>query len=183
MTVAGLAPERVRRLVLAAPVNPWSAHGKQLASFLSNPFIAPLFLLLAPHLRVLHDFYFRRLFGETRRIRPGTLEGYMAPLRRPEVLKHKLNLLRTWKHDLEELEAIIARIADIPTLLIWGSEDAAVSTASAPELKKRFRRSRLIMLEGVGHLPYEETPSDFNRVVAEFLQGAHCVMPPNHNFR
>jgi pimeloyl-ACP methyl ester carboxylesterase len=26
------------------------------------------------------------------------------------------------------------------------------------------------MLKGVGHLPYEEVPEEFNRVVAEFLE-------------
>jgi pimeloyl-ACP methyl ester carboxylesterase len=26
------------------------------------------------------------------------------------------------------------------------------------------------MLEGVGHLPYEETPEEFNRAVSSFLE-------------
>src|ERR1700733_4456924 len=36
MMTAALAPERVRSLILVAPVNPWSAHGRRLAPFLSS---------------------------------------------------------------------------------------------------------------------------------------------------
>jgi pimeloyl-ACP methyl ester carboxylesterase len=31
------------------------------------------------------------------------------------------------------------------------------------------------MLEGVGHLPYEEIPEEFNRLVAEYLSGEHLL--------
>ena len=33
MRAAAIAPERVRRLILVDPVNPWSAHGKRLTAF------------------------------------------------------------------------------------------------------------------------------------------------------
>ena len=62
-----------------------------------------------------------------------------------------------------------ARIAHIPTLLIWGSLDTAVDPASAAQLKQHFKDCRLVMFEGAGHLPYEEVPEEFNRAVAEFL--------------
>src|SRR6202049_4884048 len=46
MMLAALEPDRVRRLILVDPVNPWSAHGKRLTAFLSSIVIAPLFLNL-----------------------------------------------------------------------------------------------------------------------------------------
>jgi pimeloyl-ACP methyl ester carboxylesterase len=169
MMLAALAPERVRRLLLVAPVNPWSAHGKLLAPVLCNPMIAPLVLRLLPRLGMLHEFYFRRLFGDTRRIRPGTLEGYMEPLLRRGSLAHTMCVLRTWNRDLKELRSMLPHIAHIPTLLLWGSQDAAVNPVSAQELKRHFRDCQLLMLQGTGHLPYEEAPQEFNRAVAEFL--------------
>jgi pimeloyl-ACP methyl ester carboxylesterase len=30
------------------------------------------------------------------------------------------------------------------------------------------------MLKGVGHLPYEEVPDEFNRVVVNFLANGHA---------
>jgi pimeloyl-ACP methyl ester carboxylesterase len=169
MMAAALAPQRVRRLVLVAPANPWSVHGRVLIPFLGSPAVAPVFLLLAPRLPILQEFYFRRLFGDTRRIRPGTLEGYLAPLRTHGSFEYGLSVLRTWKQDMMQLQTAIPRIAHIPTLLIWGDRDAAVDPASAYHLKAQFQSCRLLMLEGVGHLPYEEVPEEFNRAVAMFL--------------
>jgi pimeloyl-ACP methyl ester carboxylesterase len=169
MMAAALAPQRVRRLILVAPANPWSTHGRFLIPFLSSRAVAPVFLQLAPRLRILQEFYFRRLFGDTRRIRPGTLEGYLVPLRTRASFEYGLSVIRTWKQDMRELQAAIPRIAHIPTLLIWGDRDAAVDPASAHRLQAQFENCRLLMLEGVGHLPYEEVPEDFNRAVAVCL--------------
>jgi pimeloyl-ACP methyl ester carboxylesterase len=169
MKAAALAPSRVRRLILVAPVNPWSAHGKGVSWLLSRRLVTALFLQLGPRIRVLDEFYLRRVFGDPRRIPPDSLDGYRAPLVRPGFFEYPLNVLRSWNRDLQELKSILPRIAHIPTLLIWGSLDAAVDPASAASLKKHFNNGRLLTMEGVGHLPYEEVPEEFNRAVSEFL--------------
>jgi pimeloyl-ACP methyl ester carboxylesterase len=169
MMAATLAPQRVRRLVLVAPANPWSAHGRFLIPFLNNPAVGHAFLKLAPRFRLMQEFFFRRLFGDTRRIRAGTLEGYLAPMRTRGSFEYALSVIRSWKQDMRNLQAAIPIIAHIPTLLIWGDRDAAVEPASANRLKAQFHNCRLLMMEGVGHLPYEEVPEEFNRAVALFL--------------
>jgi pimeloyl-ACP methyl ester carboxylesterase len=169
MMAAALAPDRFRRLILVAPVNPWSLHGQHLVGFLSNPLVAPLFLNLAPRVRILDGFYHRRMFGDPRRIPPDSLEGYRKPMRIPGSYEYGLAVLRSWNRDLRELESVLPRIAHIPTLLIWGSLDSAVDSAAAAQLKQRFRQCRVMMFDGVGHLPYEEVPEEFNRAVAGFL--------------
>lgn len=172
MTAAALAPNRIRRLILVDPVNPWSAHGKRLTAFLSSPLIAPLFVNLAPRVRIMDEFYLRRMFGDPRRIPPGSLEGYRKPMRIPGSFEYGLAVARTWNGDLRELELVLPRIAHLPTLLIWGSLDRLVDPASAAQLKQVFRNCRLVMFEGAGHLPYEEVPEEFNRAVAEFLSAS-----------
>lgn len=169
MMAAALAPDRVRRLILVAPVNPWSAHGKWLAPFLSSRPICWLFHALALGLGMAHGIFLRRLYGDARRIPPGTLEGYSAPLRIPGALRYGLGVLRSWNNDLRELQSVLPRIAHLPTLLIWGSADAAVAPRSATPLCRQFRDCRSLVFEGVGHLPYEEDPQEFNRAVVEFL--------------
>jgi pimeloyl-ACP methyl ester carboxylesterase len=169
MLAASLAPDRFRKLILVDPVNPWSAHGKRLTAFLSNPLIAVLFSNLTPHLRSVHEFYHRRMFGDAQRIPPDSLEGYRKPMRIPGSYEYALSVARSWNDDLKELESALPRIANIPTLLIWGSKDTAVDPASATQLKKYFRDCRLAIFDGVGHLPYEEAPDEFNRAVIEFL--------------
>ena len=169
MMAAALAPQRVRRLVLVAPANPWSAHGRWLIPILTNRRIAPIFLWLAPQSPVLQAFFFRRLFGDPRRIRPGTLEGYLAPMRTRGSFQYGLSVIRTWKQDMRKLQTAIPGIAHIPVLLIWGDRDRAVEPESACRLQAQFQNCRLLMLAGVGHLPYEEVPAEFNRTVALFL--------------
>jgi pimeloyl-ACP methyl ester carboxylesterase len=170
MMAAAIAPERVRRLILVNPVNPWSARGQWRANFLSSRPITPLLLRLAPHLTFTHGIILRRLFGDPRRIRPGTLEGYSAPFALPGAFINTLAVLRSWNRDLQQLKSTLPRINHIPTLMVWGSADRAVSPESAHELLKQFQNCRLVMLKGVGHLPYEEVPEEFNRTVAEFLK-------------
>jgi pimeloyl-ACP methyl ester carboxylesterase len=169
MMLAALASKRIRRLILVDPVNPWSAHGKHLSVLLSNPVVAPMFLTLAPRVRILDEFYHRRMFGDPRRIPPDSLEGYRKPMRIPGSYEYGLAVLRSWNRDLRELESVLPLIADIPTLLTWGTLDTAVDPASAQQLQQRFRDCRLLKFEGVGHLPYEEAPEEFNRAVIAFL--------------
>ena len=170
MMAAAIAPERVRRLILVNPVNPWSVRGQWRANFLSSRPITPLFLRLAPHLTLTHGIILRRLFGDPRRIRPGTLEGYSAPFALPGAFINTLAVLRSWNRDLQQLQSTLPQINHIPTLMVWGSADRAVRPESAHELLKQFENCRLVMLKGVGHLPYEEVPEEFNRAVAEFLK-------------
>ncbi len=169
MLAASLAPQRVKRLVLVAPVNPWSAHGIWLASFLSSPLIAPVLLYMAPRAEFTHRLFLHRVFGDPRRIAPGTLEGYSAPMRIPHSFEYGVNVLRNWRTGLEDLSRALPAIREIPALLLWGDLDPAVAPASAEYLRRHFTNSRLVMLRGVGHLPYEEVPDVFNQAVVEFL--------------
>jgi pimeloyl-ACP methyl ester carboxylesterase len=169
MMAAALAPERFRRLVLVAPVNPWSRRGAWMARFLSSRPVAPIFLRLIPYLEFTHAYLLRRLYGDPRRIRPGTLEGYDAPFAIPGLFEYSLRILRTWDGDLDQLRSLLPRIAHIPTLLLWGSVDPAVTPASAVPLSKQFEICQVEFFDGVGHLPYEEVPEEFNHAVAEFL--------------
>jgi pimeloyl-ACP methyl ester carboxylesterase len=160
---------RVRRLVLVAPVNPYSAHGRLLAPFIGSKFGTALFRLTSGHMRFSYPYWHARMYGDRRRIPPGTLEGYMAPLAKPGLFEHALSIVRTWSEDLRELEASLPKLARIPTFLMWGGKDSAVYASSAAPLAKWFRNSRSIVFPGIGHLPYEECPEEFNRALIEFL--------------
>jgi pimeloyl-ACP methyl ester carboxylesterase len=172
MMAAALAPERVQRLILVAPANPWSTHGKGWAPFLTSKPMSWLILRLGPELEVAHDLVLRRLYADRVRMRPGTLAGYSAPLRIPGAFKYWLDVMRTWNRDLEDLQSAMPRIAHIPTLLLWGDKDTAVDPNSAAELGRQFTHCRVELFEGVGHLPYEEAPERFNSSMMNFLSGS-----------
>jgi pimeloyl-ACP methyl ester carboxylesterase len=170
MVAASLAPSMISRLVLVAPVNPWSAHGKVIAPFLSNPVIAWLFLRIYPFLQATQGRFIRRVFGGAHSIPPDSIAGYSAILRRPGVLAHALQILRTWNADIRYLEKILPSIRRVPVRLIWGERDGAAYLNSASKLCENFECSDLVTFKGVGHLPYEEVPNEFADAVLKFLQ-------------
>jgi len=163
---------RLQRLVLVAPVNPWSPHGKRFAPFLGSPFGSMLFRNTIARWRSLDYLWLRRMFGDGSRIPPDSLEGYRIPVVKNRSLAHGSRVVRNWTADLAELEAALPKIRDYPTLLIWGTKDRAVHFQSAEPLRRNFRDARLVAFEGVGHLPYEEAPEEFNRALVDFLIGA-----------
>jgi len=162
---------RVRKLILVAPANPWSAHGRELAAFVSGSLISNVVTWGLQNLKFTYGFILRRLYGDPRRIAPGTLEGYSRPYARAGSFRYPMQILCTWNRDLDELERAIPSI-DVPVLLIWGSRDTAVFPDSAPTLASRLRTCELLMFSGVGHLPYEEVPGEFNDAVIKFLHSA-----------
>jgi pimeloyl-ACP methyl ester carboxylesterase len=163
------SPVRLNRLVLVAPANPYSSHGHWLAPFLGTRFGAALFRLTIPRMPFLFPYGHGRMYGSRSNIPPGTLEGYMAPLAVPGLFEHGLNIVRTWKRDLAELATVLPKLASVPTLLMWGSVDPAVYASSARRLEQFFPNSQTLIFPGVGHLPYEECPQEFNRALIEFL--------------
>ena len=45
-----------------------------------------------------------------------------------------------------------------PALIVWGAEDEILSPAGAESVRQLFPNSRVIIMEGVGHLPMAEVP-------------------------
>jgi pimeloyl-ACP methyl ester carboxylesterase len=173
MMAAALCAERqdtrLKRLVLVAPVNPWSRHGRWLAPFVGRGLGALLFRNTIERWRSLDYLWLRRLFGDGSKIPRDSLEGYRRPVHENRAFRHAQRIVRGWTADLSELEQALPKIRNYPTLLMWGTRDRAVSFRSAETLRQSFRDCRLVAFEGVGHLPYEEAPQEFNRALVEFL--------------
>ena len=60
---------------------------------------------------------------------------------------------------------------NVPTLIIVGSEDTVTPPADAEAMHAKIAGSRLVVVEGAGHLSNVERPSEFNRALVEFLRG------------
>lgn len=159
---------RVRRLVLVCPVNPYSSHGTWMAPFFGTHAGAAVFRVIA-RTPSLFPYFHGRLYADREKIPPGSLEGYKAPLRIPRFFEHGLSIVRTWNADLRELEQLLPKISAIPTLLVWGSKDPAVYVSSMERLARHFSNVKTVVFPGVGHLPYEECPDEFNQAVIKFL--------------
>ncbi len=170
LLVAAANP-RVRSLVLAAPVNPWSQFGRERIRFCAGFWGRWLVRCGLPFSRRFHRLELERMYGDPARIPPGSLEGYSELLLRRGRAGSLINILQNWERDLEAVSEAIPRVR-VPTLLIWGTQDGAVDVRSAEPLKNAIgpRRCRVEILPGVGHLPFEEAPEVFNRLVLDFLE-------------
>ena len=164
------SPVKIERLILVAPVNPYSAHGKWLAPFLGGKIGSTLFRAVVPMMPAMHDFWHRRMFGDRGRIPPDSMGGYRAALAIPGLFDHGLRIVRTWTQDLQRLEGALPKIANVPVFLMWGEKDGAVYASSAAPLAKHFKRAETVIFPGAGHLPYEECPEEFNRALVAYLE-------------
>lgn len=67
-----------------------------------------------------------------------------------------------------ELEAGLAGL-DIPTLVLWGTEDRAIPSSMGREYVARMRRCRLVLVYDAGHGIDGDRPEAFSAIVADFL--------------
>jgi pimeloyl-ACP methyl ester carboxylesterase len=160
---------RIRRLVLVSPINPWSSNGRWMTRMLATTIGGVCVMRVIPKMHLVLNRYFKALYGDPKRISPGSVEGYKAGLDVPGSFEHLLRIVRSWHDDLALVEESLPAIADLPTLLLWGSRDSAVFPSSIHQLERALKNSALVLLRGVGHLPYEEVPEEFNRIVDGFL--------------
>jgi len=159
----------VRSLILVAPVNPFSPHGRRLAALAGTKPGAALVRFVLERMPWLYPFWHARMFGDRRKIPAGSLDGYTAPLAVPGLFDHALSIVSTWDADLCELEALLPNLAPIPTLLMWGSDDPAVYASSLEPLARFFPNAKKVVFPHVGHLAYEECAEEFNRELINFL--------------
>jgi len=169
LALAARHPERVSRLILFAPANPFCDLGRQFIRFYgTGP--GQMFARVIPSLpRRVQGIALRRMYGEPARIARDTLEGYTAGMEVRGTIDHVLAILRRWSADMEELRALLPALAETPALLIWGDRDRAVGLESARQLQGGLRRSKLVVLPSVGHIAFEEMPEVCNRAMLEFL--------------
>lgn len=64
------------------------------------------------------------------------------------------------------------RISEIsaPTLLIWGAEDKQTPVGFAASFDARLPDAKVVIYDGVGHMPMDETPDRTARDIDAFLQ-------------
>ena len=169
LLAAAQMPQRVRKLVLNAPVNPWSWGNQRRIALLSTRLGALSLRACYPLLLRRGRYFLEQIYCDPRRIPADALAGYTRALRMPGTAKFLLRTLPGWRNDLQAIRSALPKAASIPTLLLWGERDSAISVGSAEPLARCFERAEVQVIPDSGHMPYEETPDEFNRHVIQFL--------------
>jgi len=169
LALAAMAPERLRSIVLASPANPFARGYHRMVQFYLGT-VGGISLRCAPFLPGLFwDYGIARMYANRASLVRGSGIGYARPLRQRGATQQVLSALRTFIGDLDRLRDELPGIAHIPTLLVWGDRDPVVEIESAEPLRRALR-AELAIIPNTGHLPYEEAPDIFNRVVLDFLR-------------
>jgi pimeloyl-ACP methyl ester carboxylesterase len=177
MEMAAQQPERIRSMVLVAPVNPYAEKYQGRIRFMSSS-IGQLFMKLAPWIAVpIQRYAIARMYGDRNKMPTGTAEGYCKPLRIAGTIPHLLRCFQSWPSDIQNLQSKFDRMSDVPTLFIWGERDGAVELQSGEKLRNHFHDAQLVILPGAGHLPYEEAPEEFNRALVSYLASRQARRP------
>jgi 4,5:9,10-diseco-3-hydroxy-5,9,17-trioxoandrosta-1(10),2-diene-4-oate hydrolase len=169
MMFAARHPDRVRRLILFAPANPFCDLGNQLIRFYQTR-TGIWFARRIPILpRMLKATALSRMYGDPSRVTLGSLEGYTEGLHIPGTIDHVLQVVQRWFEDMGLLRSALTGLASKPTLLIWGDRDRAVGLNSGRELQRTLPHASLLVLPGVGHIAFEEMPDVCNQAMRDWL--------------
>lgn len=174
IVMAGLAAERgelhrLRRLVLSAPINPWSRFENRRVRFLRTRLGRIYVVHLASRLPFILKNFFTELYADPATIPRDSFTGYQTGLQAQGSYEHIWNIARSWMNDLQRIDAAIPLAESVPALFLWGDCDMAVRPGSADDLHRRWKNSAVVMMPNIGHMPYEEVPEEFNRIVLDFL--------------
>jgi pimeloyl-ACP methyl ester carboxylesterase len=108
----------------------------------------------------------RNLYGDPARVTPALVERYFEITLR-EGNRRALRL----RFEQSDWGAQAARIKAVttPTLILWGGRDRLIPADDARAFERDIAGSRLVMFEGLGHVPHEEDPARTAAAVKVFL--------------
>jgi pimeloyl-ACP methyl ester carboxylesterase len=165
---AAKMPERVERLILV------DASGYPLDSIKDQRVPIGFRLMGIPGLRLLAQHTLprgviessvRNVYGDPSKVTPELIDLY-ADMTRREGNRHAL--ARRFEQGYTGDVTLLAKIK-APTLILWGSKDRLLP----PEWGQRFAHdipnAKLVMLDGLGHVPQEEDPARSVAEVRRFL--------------
>ncbi len=168
---AGVAPERITALVLAAPGG-FGVGLNLLMRLQTVPWLGEGLVALAgryPRLAL------REVFADQRRIPEALVEIARRDAARPvtgetylKTLRAAVRLRGVRSEMVAYVQSVAARIS-APTLIVWGDRDRIIPSDQAAVAARTIRGARVHMLKGIGHLPLVEAADAFNAAVSAFL--------------
>lgn len=154
--VAVDAPDRVKRLVLVdAGGYPSQATSVPIGFKLAAmPELAPLMDRVLPRSAV--ESSVRSVYGDPRKVSRELVDRYYELSLRAgnrQALRDRFAQSKGGEY-ADQVKQVRQ-----PTLLLWGSEDHLIPPVLAERFAKDITGSRLVMFDGLGHVPQEEDPA------------------------
>lgn len=161
-------PEKVRALVLTNPFYKLSQLPALLRRTYRRPTINAIVVERTP------EWIFRWIIDLTN-VALGRTGGSDLTLSDSVRLQTALDYKRTAPgafnipNTVRDLTSDLPRVT-MPTLVLWGDRDQTLAPVSFPSLVRTLPNARGHVISG-GHVPHQSNPSEYNRLVLEFLEG------------
>ncbi len=159
-------PERVSKLVLVdAGGYAYQAQSVPIGFKLAQiPALQPLMANLLP--RGMIESSVRNVYGNPGKVTPELIDRYYELTLRAG---NRAALVERFKQSKGgEFEAQIKQVKQ-PTLILWGAQDHLIPPDNAQRFAQDIAGSRLVVLDGLGHVPHEEDPAQTAAAVQSFL--------------
>jgi pimeloyl-ACP methyl ester carboxylesterase len=158
-------PQRVRSLILvdsAGAEYPWERRN---ASAANKP-LTYLFVRTRAIRRKAVLAGLENSFSDDTRITPALVDAYYERIRIDGVSRafRGLTAPTSEPRELPDLAQL-----DLPVLLVWGADDELTLPKAAQEAAAVLPHAELEILDGVGHIPLEESPDQLARLMSDFL--------------
>ncbi len=110
----------------------------------------------------------RSAYADPARATPAALAGYAAALQTAGWDEALLAIVRDGGSN--GLPVPVSEALAVPTLVIWGRDDAWIPLARGEALRDALPGSDWRIIDDAGHLPMEEQPGAFNAVLLAWLE-------------
>ncbi|PHR57982.1 MAG: alpha/beta hydrolase [Robiginitomaculum sp.] len=159
---ASTYPNDVNKLVLidasGFPLNELKDTPLELPPMLKNYFLKPTKFAV--------NYGLKNQYYDTKNIPAGRADKILEMMKYPGngqayVDMFKIFTLPDPSNDLAKITA--------PTLIIWGSDDAVISSTHAELFKAALPNAEINIIADTGHVPHEENPTKTAKVIASFL--------------
>jgi pimeloyl-ACP methyl ester carboxylesterase len=159
-------PERVGKLILIdATGYAYQAKSMPIGFRLAQiPSLAPLMTKLM--MRGLIQSSVRNVYGDPSKVTPALIDRYYDLTLREGNRSAVVERFRQSRGG--EFEAQIKRVQQ-PALILRGGSDHLIPAENARRFAQDIRGSRLLMLDGLGHVPHEEDPARTVAAARAFL--------------
>ena len=165
---SGHASGIIRRLVLidaAAEVQEFPFF----IDFLTKPFINWVVMNLVPS-QLEASFILHRLFYDKNKVTDERIKRYAEYYDQPGSYNSFVACAEQMvPANPDAISALLKTIA-VPTLIIWGANDPAISLEHGQKLHQDIRNSKLVIIPNCGHIPHEESPEETVNAILNFLE-------------
>lgn len=165
-TIALDHPALVKKLILIGTVSNNKPTRYMLMRLFGSPIIGDILSPLVVGSRRLLRLRMKRVYDrhswvlDERRV-----DARHLPLRTAGAHRAIIRTVRRWDADRVSRDA---HLLTQPTLLLWGDRDRDVPLKDGRRLHEEMANSHLIVFRECGHLPQEEYPQTFTKIVSEF---------------